>query len=61
MLPSNNIPTNFELIFLGSRGFTQLFPGKWLFSREGIVFDLSAANLDLIEKIWAEKLFVIGE
>ena len=50
-----------ELFYLGSHGFFKFTTAPWLFIRESTVFDLSAANLDMIETIWAKKQFVIAE
>lgn len=53
------IPNENQIAFLGSHNFTQIRPDSWEFVRSGIVFDLSAANLDMIETIFAKRQFVV--
>ena len=53
------VPDENQIVFLGSHNFTQMSPDSWEFVRSGIVFDLSAANLDMIETIFTQKQFVI--
>jgi hypothetical protein len=46
-------------IRLAELGFTHV--GYWQYKKEGLTFDLSAADLDQIERIEREKLFVRQE
>lgn len=59
MFPNVRRPNDLELKFLNSRGFTQLQIGGWKFVRDGYVFDLSAADLNQIETIFALKKFIV--
>lgn len=45
-----------EIVMLTRAGFTPL--GNWRFSKDGLIYDMSAANLDQLERIEREGLFV---
>ena len=50
-------PTQDELDFLSSNGFNQV--ENWKFEHNGILYDLSAANLLALDYIVVNKLFVV--
>lgn len=60
MLDDNKYRQNLEEATerLDFEGWTSL--GNWLFFRNGKVYDLSAANLDQLEKIEREGLFLVA-
>lgn len=44
-----------EMVTLTRAGFTPM--GNWRFSKGGVTYDMSAANLDQLEQIEREGLF----
>lgn len=53
----SELPTQDVLDFLFRQGFTQV--EDWKFEHDGILYDLSAANLLALDYIVKNKLFVV--
>jgi hypothetical protein len=62
MLPDNHEPTEQEIEKLKSFGFYQLGSPYhcWVFQCENFAYDLSAADLNQLDRIKNNKSFIIG-
>lgn len=61
MSPEDKVKRNKKfgkaILFLADKGF--ICAGNWLFEKDGIVYDLSAADLSQIDRIEKEGLFIV--
>lgn len=59
MNPEKRDPEQDILDFLDRRDF--VWQGEWIFTKNGIKYDLSAANIMLIDEIESKGIFIVKE